>query len=127
MLHIKNLFFSFSLSLSLSLSLSVSPVAPEITPANSTTPRHEVNLGSELIFTCGFVGVPKPFLQWIQNGSIVLTNSSAGVTLLGGAQGDTSFSIAISSVGRDSGGTYTCMANNTLSADSAQYSVLILG
>ena len=98
-----------------------------MTPANLTTLRHEVNLGSKLIFTCGIVGVPMPFLQWIQNGSIVLTNDSAGVTLLGGAQGDTSFSIAITSVGRDSGGTYTCIANNTLGTDSAQYSVLILG
>ena len=68
-----------------------------------------------------------PFLQWIQNGSIVLTNDSAGVALLGGAQGATSFSVTISSIGRDSGGTYTCMANNTLGTDSAQYSVLILG
>ena len=64
-----------------------------------------------------------PFLQWIQNGSIVLTNNSAGVALLDGAQGTTSFSVAISSIGRDSGGTYTCMASNSLGADSAEYYV----
>ena len=100
--------------------------APEITPANSTTIVHDVPLGSELRLSCGYVGVPSADLVWIQNSTMSLMAGSGGVTILGGAPGDTTFTIVISSVVPDSKGTYTCNATNTVGSDAATYTVRIL-
>ena len=64
--------------------------------------------------------------QWIHNITLPLTDGSGGVSILGGAPGDTEFTIVISNVMRDSGGLYTCNANNARGSDVATYSVLIL-
>ena len=123
---------SFELyTLTLSLSLSplppplLSPDAPEITPVNSTTIRYDVALGSPLQLRCDYVGVPSPSLQWVQNNTNNLT-SMAEVEILGGAEGDTSFSIVIDPVGRMSGGTFACVATNEVGSAMVVYSIRIL-
>ena len=99
--------------------------APEITPANVSS--HRVLLSAELHLICGYVGVPTPNLQWLHNNSIL--TSHVGVTILGGQQETTSSdsSVVIATVNRDSGGTYTCNANNSLGTDEFVYTVLIVG
>ena len=99
---------------------------PEVTPINSTAITHHISLGSELRLSCGYVGVPKVSTQWIHNTTLPLTNGSGSVSIVGGDPGDTEFTIVISSVTQDSGGLYTCNANNTHGSDMATYSVLIL-
>ena len=97
--------------------------APEITPTNVSS--HQVFLGAELHLICTYVGVPVPHLQWLHNNSIL--TSQAGVTILGDQQGNTTSSVVIAVVTRDSGGTYTCRANNSLGNDEFAYTVLIVG
>ena len=85
---------------------------------------HQVSLGSELRFSCSYIGVPLADIVWIQNSTIPLMNESEGVTIL--APGNTMSTIMISPVRRDSGGTYTCNATNTVGSDAATYEVLVL-
>ena len=99
------------------------PVAPEITAVNDSS--HRIALATELRLACGYVGVPFPELQWVHNGSIVLA-SGVGVAISGDQEGDSTFSLVIDEVGRDSGGTYSCRASNSLGTDQFDYTVLIL-
>lgn len=101
--------------------------APEIVPANTST--NQIFRSAALHLTCGYVGVPSPDVQWLHNGSIIDINSTSGVTISnsGGQEGDNSFSIMIDAVDVDSGGTYTCRANNSLGIDEFEYTVLIAG
>ena len=101
-------------------------VPPEVTPINSTAITHRISLGSELRLSCGYVGVPEVSTQWIHNTTLPLIDGSGGVSILGGPPGDTELTIVISPVTRDSGGLYTCNANNTRGSAMATYSILIL-
>ena len=73
------------------------------------------------------MGVPEPTVQFFQNDSILLMDRMNGVTIIGGAPGDNEITLVISSVGRMSGGTYTCRAKNAVGMDEVVYSVTILG
>ena len=99
--------------------------APEIAPANTSS--SQIFLSAALHLTCGYVGVPAPDLQWLHNSSNIDINSTSGVTISGGQESDNSFSIVIDAVDWDSGGTYTCRANNSLGIDEFVYTVLIVG
>ena len=98
-----------------------------MTAVNSTVMAHNIILGEELRLGCGYVGVPGPTVQFFQNNSTLLMNGMDGVTTIRGAPGDNEITLVISSVGRMSGGTYTCRANNTVGIDEVVYSVTILG
>ena len=102
-------------------------VVPEVTARNDTGIPHRIILREELRLGCGYVGVPGPTVQFFQNDSILLMDGMNGVTIIGGAPGDNEITLVISSVGRMSGGTYTCRANNTVGMDEVVYSVTILG
>ena len=88
---------------------------------------HRIILGEELRLGCGYVGVPGPTVQFFQNNSMLLMDGMDGVTIIGGGPGDNEITLVISSVGRMSGGMYTCRANNTVGMDEVVYSVTILG
>ena len=88
---------------------------------------HRIILGEELRLGCRYVGVPGPTVQFFQNDSILLMDGMDGVTIIGGAPSDNEITLVISSVGRMSGGTYTCRANNTVGMDEVVYSMTILG
>ena len=111
--------------------LFVSPiihaVAPEVTARNDTGIPHRIILREELRLGCGYVGVPGPTVQFFQNDSMLLMDSMNGVTIIRGAPSDNGITLVISSVGRMSGGTYTCRANNAVGMDEVVYSVIILG
>ncbi|MCG8625710.1 MAG: immunoglobulin domain-containing protein [Proteobacteria bacterium] len=87
---------------------------------------HPIILGEELRLSCGYMGVPEPTVQFFQN-SMLLMDGMNGVTIIGGAPGDNEITLVISSVGRMSGGTYTCRANNSVGMDEVVYSVIIQG
>ena len=102
-------------------------VAPEVTARNDTVMAHCIILGEELRLGCRYVGVPGPTVQFFQNDSILLMDGMDGVTIIGGGPDDNEITLVISSVGRMSGGMYTCRANNTVGMDEVVYSVTILG
>ena len=102
-------------------------VAPEVIARNDTMMPHHIILGEELHLGCGYVGVPRPTIQLFQNNSILLLDGMDGVITIGGAPSDNEITLVISSVGRMSGGTYMCRANNTVGMGEVVYSVTILG
>ena len=99
---------------------------PEVTAINDTMQPHRIILGQELRLGCSYDGVPNPNVAWFQDGAMLM-NDMNGVTIIGGGSGDNDISLMISSVARDSGGTYTCRASNLLGMDEEQYTVIILG
>ena len=105
----------------------VHAVAPEVTVHNDTMMSHHIILREELHLGCGYMGVPRPTVQFFQNGSILLMDGMNGVTIIRGAPGDNEITLVISSVGRMSGGTYTCRASNTVGMGEVVYSVTIVG
>ena len=98
--------------------------APEVIPANISS--NQISRLAELRLICGYVGAPAPDLQWIHNDSIALNSTSPGVSIIGGQPGDTTSSVVIAAVNRDSGGTYTCRASNSLGTAEVVYTVNIL-
>ena len=107
--------------------LIIHTVAPEVTASNDTRIPHSIILREELRLGCGYVGVPGPTAQFFQNDSMLLMDGMNGVTIIGGAPGDNEITLVISSVGRMSGGLYSCRANNAVGMDEVVYSVTILG
>ena len=97
--------------------------APEVTAINDTAVPHRIILGGELRLGCSYVGVPNPTVVWLQD-DVMLTDDSDGVTIM---TGDSDTTLVISSVVRQSMGTYTCRATNTLGVDQRRFSVTILG
>ena len=101
-------------------------VASEVTPLNATDTPHRIILGEELRLRCDYVGVPDSSVTWYQNGTL-LSNGMGGVTISGGAPGDNYSTLVVDPVRRDSQGSYTCRANNTLGMDEASFMVIVLG
>ena len=100
--------------------------APEVTAISDTTQPHRIILGQELRLSCSYDGVPNPNVAWFQDGAMLM-NGVNGVTITGGGPSDNEINLVISSVARDSGGTYTCRASNLLGMDEEQFTVVILG
>ena len=102
-----------------------------MTALNDTAVPYRIILGEELRLGCSYVGVPNPTVVWLRD-DVMLMNGADGVTIIGGGPGDNEITLVISSVVRESMGTYTCRANNTIGMDiigmdQRQFSVTILG
>ena len=98
--------------------------APEVTPLNSS--NHEIVLGSPLFLQCDYnIGVPPPTGQWRLN-TTLLADGAGDINIIGGIVGDSSVAVHVASVGRDSGGTYTCSVTNVVDSVEASFTIIIL-
>ena len=97
--------------------------APDVTPLNSS--NHEIVLGSPLFLQCDYIGVPPPTGQWRLN-TTLLADGAGDINIIGGILGDSSVAVHVASVGRDSGGTYTCSVTNVIDSVEASFTIIIL-
>lgn len=77
-------------------------------------------LGSALILSCNFDGVPIPTIQWLHNGT-VLTNMEDTVTITG----DSNSTLQLSNLNRNGGGVYSCEAENDLGKSTLEFQIEI--
>ncbi|XP_071373120.1 hemicentin-1, partial [Centroberyx affinis] len=93
----------------LTQSVHVSVLVP---PSIQAGPRvMKVQVGHPVELPCVARGVPEPTLTWVRDGQQYPVSSDG--------------SLALSHVGLDDEGTYTCMASNTAGSDEAQVQLLV--
>lgn len=81
--------------------------APEVSTQEDD--MQDVSLGGTLTLTCSFEGVPTPTVSWTQNNTNI-DESDPRVTFTTATNLST---ITIINIGRDGGGVYGCVFNNS--------------
>ena len=98
-------------------------VAPEITPVPLITKR--IQLNGTFSASCSFVGVPIPNVIWTQNSTVELNESDPSVSI---TTGNNESALMIFDLGRDGGGIYSCVVNNSLGSPAINVTnVFVLG
>ena len=98
----------------------VSIDAPLVTTGNDFT---QTPLFDMLMLMCDYVAVPVPTsVQWFLNFTQELVSDGSGIMIV---STDTSSTLIIVNVTRNSSGNYTCMVSNLLSTDEATSMVRI--
>ena len=90
---------------------------------------HEVNTSDAAIYTCVAYGKPVPHIFWMRNGSYL--GNSPLLTITENLIYQSDFILAKSvmemcSTQETDGGNYTCVANNSISTDSFNFSLSVL-
>ena len=89
---------------------------PEV--SSSSLAFQDARLGSDLVLSCSFDGLPTPTVQWLHNGT-TLSNGDDGVNI---TSGNISI-LQVSDLKRSSGGVYSCKGSNIIGFNRLEFRI----